>query len=107
MAIKPLLYGTGLIAGGADFVDARQEFPSVGHVGQIPAYMLASGPHTGEFSVKLVMIFKMVQQAVAQFAIGGCRQMLPAGKVMTDLPKNPGTALRGPSDHDCISPRIL
>src|SRR3546814_21117169 len=65
MAIKPLLDGAGLFAGGADFIDAWQKFLCFGHIGQIPAYMLASGPYASKFPVKHVVIFQVVQQTIA------------------------------------------
>src|SRR5690606_27542277 len=99
MAVEPLPQGKGLIAGAADLVYARQEFVDVRHIGQIPANMFARGTYAGEFPVKPVMLFEMVQQAVAQLAVGRWLQVASCFQKMADFAEYPGASLRRTPHH--------
>src|SRR5690606_23114806 len=107
MTVKPLRDGTGLLVGTADRVDLWQQRLGVGQVGQIPAFMLAGRTEPGELTRKLILVFQVVKQAVAQFAISGWRQMRAMGQIMADFTKNPGSALSCATNHDCVGVCVL
>src|SRR5690606_6354511 len=107
MLVKPLFERADLIDGPFCLVDAGYQSLRARHIAKIPADMLAGRAYAGELAVKPVVVFEVVEQACAQLAEDGRGKVGSRSKKMRDFAENPGAALCGPADHDCIGARIL
>src|SRR5690606_18840121 len=95
MAVKPLLERPHLIGSAFGGVNASHQGLCAGYRAEIPAYMFARRPDACVLAIEPVMVMQMLQQAFAQFAITGRRQMFARGQKVGDLTKYPGASLSG------------
>src|SRR5207237_7227087 len=90
-----------------DKVDLVPERVAAFQIRRIPAQMLARDAHAAFFTVKYVMLGEMLEDKLTDLGDAGRRKLLAIIEEVTDLAKDPRTALSRTPDHDRVRARVL
>src|SRR5258708_25677341 len=92
--VQKLIEGAALLIAGREPIHVLAESRAALQAARVPDQVLAGRPHPEVCTIELVMFVQVLQQQTAGFLHQWGGRDSSACKILADLPKDPGTALR-------------